>query len=110
MKRLNELVKKYSYQIEYNQEDNIFIGRCAELPGLAAHGDTQEEAFKEIKTAVLGTLKWIRNDKAPLPEPFGLHKYSGKFGLRISSEKHRKIATEASLQGISINQFIANKL
>ena len=60
MKKLNELVNKYSYQIEYDQEDNIFIGRCAELPSLTAHGASQEKALQEVKTAVLGTLKWMK--------------------------------------------------
>ena len=32
MKKLNDFANKYSYQLEYDQDDSIFIGRCAELP------------------------------------------------------------------------------
>lgn len=110
MKRLNDYVNKYSYNVEYDLDDGIYIARCAELPSLAAHGDTQEIAFKEIKVVALSTLKWIEEDKGVIPEPFCLHKYSGEFRLRMPPEKHRRIAIEASLQGVSMNQFIVSKL
>ena len=110
MKKLNEFVSRYSYNIEYDQEDNIYIGRCAELPSLAAHGDTQEQAFKEIRTVVLGTLKWMKEKDETIPEPFSLHNFSGNFRVRMPPEKHRKIAIESNLQGVSMNQFIVSKL
>ena len=45
-----------------------------------------------------------------IPEAFSLHKYSGEFQVRMPPEKHRRIAIEASLQGVSMNHFIINKL
>ena len=110
MKKLREYVAKYSYNIEYDKEENIYIGRCAEFSTLAAHGSTGEDALKEIKTAVLGALKWMKEEGEVVPEPFGLHNFSGEFRLRMPPEKHRRIAIEASLQGISMNQFIVGKL
>ncbi|MDE0119295.1 MAG: toxin-antitoxin system HicB family antitoxin [Bdellovibrionales bacterium] len=110
MKKVKELVNKYSYHIEYNPEENIYIARCAELPDLMAHGNTQEKALKEIKIAVLGALKWIKKEKECLPEPLCLHKFSGQLRIRMSPEKHKKIAIESLLQGTSMNQFIINKL
>jgi len=110
MKKINEFANIYSYSLEYDQEDKIHIARCAELPSLAAHGKTQEEAFKEIKKVVISTLKWMLDDKEDIPEPFGLHKYSGEFRVRMPPEKHRKIAIEANLQGVSMNQYIVSKL
>ena len=110
MKKLNEYVVKYSYNIEYDQEENIYIGRCAELPSLMAHSDIQETALKEIKTAALGALKWMKKEGGTIPEPFSLCKFSGEFRVRMPPEKHRKIAIEANLQGVSMNQFIVGKL
>lgn len=110
MKGLKEFVNKYSYNIEFDSDDNTYIARCAELSGLAAHGKTQEEALREIKIAVTGTLEWIQEEGKELPEPFSLHQFSGEFRVRMPPEKHRKIAIEASLQGISMNQLIVNKL
>lgn len=105
MKKINEFANIYSYSVEYDQEVKIHIARCAELPSLAAHGDTQEAAFKEIKKEVLTTLKWMSEDGEDIPEPFGLHRFSGEFRVRMPPEKHRRIAIEANLQGVSMNQL-----
>lgn len=110
MKGLKDFASKYSYSIEFDGDDNIYIARCAEHPSLMAHGKTQEEALKEIKVAVLGALEWLHEDGKEIPEPFSLHKFSGEFRVRMPPEKHRKIAIEANLQGISMNQLIVNKL
>ena len=110
MKNIKNIVSKYSYHIEYDPKDKIYISRCAELPSLKAHGNTQEQSLKEIKTAVSGALKWMKKEKQAYPEPLSLHKFSGEFRLRMSPEKHRKIAIESSLNKISMNQFIVNKL
>ena len=108
--KLNEFVNKYSYSIEFDADDNIYIARCAEMVSLAAHGDTPDKAFAEIRKAVEAALKWMQDEKEELPEPFSLHKFSGEFRVRMPPEKHRKIAIEASLQGVSMNQFIVAKL
>ena len=110
MNKLKDLTNKFSYNIEFDVDDNIYIARCAELSSLLAHGKTQEEALKEIKVVVLETLKWMEEDGEKIPEPFSLHKFSGEFRVRMPPEKHRKIAIESSLQGVSMNQFIVNKL
>lgn len=110
MKHLKDFVNKYSYNIEFDAEDNIYIARCAELSSLAAHGKTQEAALKEIKIVALETLKWMEEEGENVPEAFSLHKFSGEFRVRMPPEKHRKIAIESSLQGVSMNQFIVNKL
>ena len=110
MKKINEYVNIYSYLVEYDQDDKIHIARCAELPSLSAHGDTSEAALKEIKKVVLSTLKWMEEEKEEIPEPLSLHKFSGEFRVRMPPEKHRKIAREASLQGVSMNQYIVSKL
>ena len=110
MEKLKNLINQYSYHIEYDPVDKIYISRCAELPSLTAHGKTQAQSLKEIKTAVLGALKWLKKEKEDFPDPFNLHKFSGEFRIRISPEKHRQIAIESSLQNISMNQFIVNKL
>lgn len=110
MTRLKDTASKYSYHIEYDAEDNVYIARCAELSGLAAHGKDQVVALKEINKVVLETLKWMVKDGEEVPEPFSLHHFSGKLPLRMPPEKHRKIAIEASLQNVSMNQFILNKI
>jgi len=110
MKDLKSFINKYSYNIEFDADDNIYIAKCAELPGLLAHGKTQESALKEIKIAATAALELMSKKEIDLTEPLGLHKFSGEFRLRMPPEKHRKIAIEASLQGVSMNQLILSKI
>ena len=110
MNKLEDLTSKYSYNIEFDVDDDVYIARCAELSSLLAHGKSQEDALKEIKVVVFEALKWMEEDGEKTPEPFSLHKFSGEFRVRMPPEKHRKIAIEANLQGVSMNQFIVNKL
>jgi len=75
-----------------------------------SHGSTPEKALKEIKSALEVAIKWMIEEGEPIPVPFGIKKFSGKLPLRTSEEIHRKIAMEASEQGISINQYIISKI
>ncbi len=45
---MNNLIEKYTYRIEWSEEDNTHISRCLEFPSSAAHSDTAEKALKEI--------------------------------------------------------------
>lgn len=108
--KLEDYAKKYSYNIEFDAEDDIYVARCAELPSIAAHGKSQDKALQEIRKAVTAALKWMSKEKETLPEPFSLHKFSGEFRVRMTPEKHRKIAIESNLAGVSMNQFIVSKL
>jgi len=51
--KIYELTEKYTYRVEWSEEDKTHIARCLEFPSLMAHGDTIEGALKEIKEVVL---------------------------------------------------------
>ncbi len=67
---INELTEKYTYRIEWSEEDNVHISRCLEFPSLSAHGDTAEKAFEEIKFLVAESIKLLKEDNKDMPEPF----------------------------------------
>ena len=110
MTKTEKIVTKYAYFVEYDKEDDVFIAKCAEFPEITAHGKTQEKALAEVRKVILESIKWMLEDGEEIPEPFSLHRFSGEFRVRMPPEKHRKIAMEAALQGISMNRFIVNKL
>ncbi|MBF0360840.1 MAG: toxin-antitoxin system HicB family antitoxin [Oligoflexia bacterium] len=110
MNLIKKYTERYAYQIEYSEEDKVYIARCAELPDVLAHGKSDTDAIKEIKLAVEGVLKWMKEDKEALPEPFCYHKFSGELRLRMSQEKHRQVAIQAKLQGVSMNQYILSRI
>ena len=101
---------KYTYRIEWSEEDLAHIGRCLEFPSLAAHGKTPERALKEIEYIVAETIAWMKEENEPVPEPFGMKKFKGNLTLRIPPEVHRELAVKSAEEGVSINQFILSKL
>jgi predicted RNase H-like HicB family nuclease len=103
-------IKKYTYRIEWSEEDHCHIARCLEFPSLAAHGDTNEEALREIEYVVAESVKWMKKDGETVPEPFGLKKFKGHLTLRIPPEKHRELSIRCAEEGVSLNRFILSRL
>jgi predicted RNase H-like HicB family nuclease len=94
----------------WSDEDDAFIARVAEFPSLAAHGETQEEALREIKNVVEFALKDLTESKEPIPEPFGKRSFSGRLVLRMPEYMYRQFVLEAMQQSVSLNQLLNLKL
>jgi predicted HicB family RNase H-like nuclease len=45
-----------------------------------------------------------------VPVPLADRRYSGEFKVRIPPEQHRRLAIEASEQGVSLNRLVSAKL
>ena len=101
---------KYTYRIEWSEEDGCHVARCLEFPSLAAHGNTADAALREIETVVAESIRWLREDGENIPEPMGLRKFKGNLTLRIPPEKHRELAIRSAEEGVSLNQFILARL
>ena len=101
---------KYTYRIEWSEVDQCHVARCLEFPSLAAHGDTIEEALREIEYVVAESVKWMQEEGEAAPEPLGLKKFKGLLTLRIPPEKHRDLAIRCAEEGISLNRFILSRL
>ncbi|MBP9665157.1 MAG: toxin-antitoxin system HicB family antitoxin [Pyrinomonadaceae bacterium] len=103
-------LEQYLYSVGWSEEDEAFIARVIEFPSLAAHGETQEDALREIKQVVSFVLTDLAENKEPIPEPVGKRSFSGRLVLRMPEYLHRKLALEASQQGVSLNQLLNLKL
>ncbi len=65
-------IYRYSINIQYIQYDNIdeiYVASVPELKGCMAHGDTPEEAMKEIKVAMQLWLEVAEENKDFIPQP-----------------------------------------
>jgi predicted RNase H-like HicB family nuclease len=69
---INNIADKYTYRIEWSEEDQVFIARCLEFPGLAAHGNTTEDALKEIRVVVKESINWLKEENKPVSQPLGV--------------------------------------
>jgi len=106
----HKIVEKYTYRVEWSEEDKLHIARCLEFPSLAAHGNTVEGALKEIEKVVEETISWMKEENEEIPEPFGLKNYKGNLTLRVPAEVHRKLSIKSAEEGVSINQYILSKI
>lgn len=60
---------KYSIEILYSHEDEGYIALAPEFPGCSAFGQTEEEALKEIKTAIDLWLEIAKKEGREIPRP-----------------------------------------
>jgi predicted HicB family RNase H-like nuclease len=107
---LNYKPEDYLYSVVWSSDDEAFIGRVLEFPSLAAHGETQEEALKEIRSVVEYALQDLSDSGEPAPEPLSRRPFSGTLNLRMPKHLHRQLAIEAAQEGVSLNQWINTKL
>jgi len=77
------MVNRYSFNIEWREEDEEYIATCPAFPGLSAFGETEEEALKEAKIALEGFIETHKANRMALPEPIVHEAVSGKFELRL---------------------------
>ena len=62
---------KYEVIIYWSNDDDTFVAEVPQLPGCAAHGNTQEEALTNINEAVDLWLETAREFGHAIPEPKG---------------------------------------
>ena len=101
---------KYTYRVLWSEEDNEYLGLCAEFPSLSWLASTSEKALKGICSVVKGCIADMNKSKEELPLPLSSRKYSGKFMVRVPPEVHRHLAIEAAEAGVSLNRIASAKL
>ncbi len=108
--KASKFIDKYTYRVEWSEEDGTHISKCLEFPSLCAHGNTMEKALEEIRVVVQETIEWMEEENEKIPEPFGLKKYKGNLTLRVPSDVHRKLVIKSAEQGVSVNQYILSRI
>jgi len=69
-----------------------------------------EGALKGIARIVAGVVKDMQKSGEEIPEPISARRYSGKFQVRTTPERHRLLATQAAEAGVSINRLVNDRL
>ena len=102
--------KHYTYRVIWSEEDNEFVGLCAEFPSLSWLDAEQGTALAGMVSLVEQTVADMEASGEPTPEPLSLQKFSGKFIVRTTPEVHRRLAAQAMESGVSLNRFVNSKL
>lgn len=103
-------VGHYTFRAEWSRHYNEYVGVCVELPYLRSEAPTAPEAVAAIEAALAEHLNSLRTCGDPIPTPLSERNYSGTFSVRTSPELHARLALEAIEQGVSMNQWIVQKL
>jgi predicted HicB family RNase H-like nuclease len=98
--------KGYTARIEYDERDNIFVGRVLGLRTMISfHGDNVDQLRREFKAAIEDFLLDCRKQGIRPEKPA-----SGKLMLRIPPEVHGAALVAAKAAGKSLNQWATELL
>ena len=101
---------RYTYRVTWSEEDQEYVGLCAEFPSLSWLEKSPEKSLQGIRRLVNESVTDLKRNKEPVPEPISTRPYSGKFIVRVPPEVHRMLAIQAAESGISINRLVSSKL
>lgn len=107
---MKKSVDRYTYRVTWSEEDQEYVGLCAEFPGLSWLESTPEEALRGIRNLVSKVIRELKRGSEPVPEPISTREFSGKFLVRVPPEIHRMLAIQAAESGVSLNRLISSKL
>jgi len=101
---------RYTYRVTWSEEDQEYVGLCAEFPSLSWLEATPEKALHGVRTLVKKSVAEIKRSKEPVAEPISARSYSGKFVVRVPPEVHRLLTIQAAESGVSLNRLVSSKL
>ena len=107
---MTEESDRYTYRVTWSEEDQEYVGMCAEFPSLSWLEKTQEGAFVGIRRVVRECITDLIKQKEEVPEAIATRSYSGKFMVRIPPATHRMLVIKAAESGVSLNRLVSSKL
>jgi predicted HicB family RNase H-like nuclease len=105
-----KITDKFTYRVTWSEEDQEYVGLCAEFPALSWLDISQVDALAGICKLVRRCVSDMNKQGEDVPEPFSTRQFSGKFMVRVPPEMHRQLAIQAAESGVSLNRLIASKL
>jgi predicted RNase H-like HicB family nuclease len=92
----------YEIRIWYSSVpgDDCYVAQVVDMPGIMAHGDTRDEAAREIQSALEFALKTYADDGEAPPAPGSRTAATlGHIGGRVSSARKRVAARRNGRKG-----------
>ena len=100
----------YSYRVSWSDEDQEFVGTCAEPLSLSHLAETRAEALLGIEQLVADVVQDMQASGEPVPAAIAERSFSGAFQTRVPPELHRRLTLEAAEAGVSLNRLVSCKL
>lgn len=105
-----KFVDRYTYRVTWSEEDQEYVGLCAELASLSWLDQTPEKALVGIRKLVKDCVRDLEASGEAIPEPIATRSFSGKFMVRVPPQTHRALAIQAAEEGVSLNRLVASRL
>jgi predicted RNase H-like HicB family nuclease len=74
---------RYTYRVTWSEDDNKYVGLCAEFPSLSLLAKTPEAALKGVRKVVADIVEDMHRTGETAPDPIAGKNYSGKFMVRV---------------------------
>ncbi|WP_263079848.1 type II toxin-antitoxin system HicB family antitoxin [Endozoicomonas sp. Mp262] len=103
-------IDRYTYRVTWSEEDQEYVGLCAEFPSLSWLDESPDNALTGVRKLVKSAVTDMAANNEKIPEPISTRKFSGKLMVRIPPEVHRMLALQAAESGVSLNRYISSKL
>ncbi len=95
----------YAVQLRADAESG-WVAEVAELPGCVAAAPSPDEVVARIGDAITAWVEEARAQGRPVPAPWMTDEdYSGRFVLRVPRTLHRRLASEARREQLSLNAY-----
>lgn len=108
--KIMDYVDRYTYRVQWSDEDEEFVATCAEFPSLSWVDSDRVKALQGILGLVKEVVEEMGHSQEKIPTPFSSKDFSGKFNVRMPRELHRRLAIESAEQNVSLNQYVVTKL
>ncbi|MCF7669116.1 MAG: type II toxin-antitoxin system HicB family antitoxin [Verrucomicrobia bacterium] len=100
----------YTYRVTWSEDDQEYVGLCAEFPSLSWLSTSPEAALRGIRSVVADVVADMKKSRELAPDPLASRKFSGKFMVRVPPDLHRELTVEAAEEGVSLNRLVTIKL
>ena len=71
-------IDRYTYRVTWSEEDQEYVGLCAEFPSISWLEKSQEKALLGIRRLVAETITDLKRNNETIPEAISARPYSGK--------------------------------
>ena len=100
----------YTYRVTWSEDDQEYVGLCAEFPSLSWLASSPETALRGVRAVVADVVADMKRSREPIPKAFACRTFSGKFMVRVPPDVHRGLTVEAAEAGVSLNRLATVKL
>ncbi len=103
-------MNQYTYRVVWSEEDEEFVGLCAEFPSLSWLEADRHAALDGITRLVSDALEDMQERGEAIPVPLTKKAYSGSLRVRMPPAVHERLALQAAEEGTSLNAVIVRRL